>query len=208
MTEAEWLTWDDPRGMLAMLRDRASNRKLRLYACACCRRLDRLMSDPRNQEHLAVAERAADGGVTAAELAQKSRARPWFNDPVGCALLPDPFVAADGTQYYAAKAVRKEVGNDEVNTAWVRERAAQADLLRDLFCYPFHPRTFEAAWLTTAAVRLAAGIYRERAFDRLPILADALEDAGCDDRAVLDHCRGPGPHVRGCWVVDLILGKQ
>jgi hypothetical protein len=56
--------------------------------------------------------------------------------------------------------------------------------------------------------RLARGIYDDRAFDRLPILADALEDAGCHDTAILDHCRQPGPHVRGCWVVDLLLGKE
>ncbi len=55
---------------------------------------------------------------------------------------------------------------------------------------------------------LARSIYDDRAFDRLPVLADALEDAGCTDAAILDHCRGPGPHVRGCWVVDLILGKS
>jgi hypothetical protein len=63
-------------------------------------------------------------------------------------------------------------------------------------------------WNDGAVVKLAESIYTERAFDRLPILADALEDAGCTDAAVLDHCRGPGPHVRGCWVVDLVLGKE
>ena len=59
-----------------------------------------------------------------------------------------------------------------------------------------------------AAEPVAATIYDDRAFDRLPILADALEDAGCDDHDILAHCRGPGPHVRGCWVVDLVLGKS
>jgi len=65
----------------------------------------------------------------------------------------------------------------------------------------------DPAWLTSTVVSLAEGIYAERAFDRLPILADALQDAGCENTDVLDHCRGPGPHVRGCWVVDLVLGK-
>jgi hypothetical protein len=55
---------------------------------------------------------------------------------------------------------------------------------------------------------LAVGIYKETAFDRFPILADALEDAGCDNADILNHCRGPGPHVRGCWVIDLLLGKE
>jgi hypothetical protein len=74
---------------------------------------------------------------------------------------------------------------------------------------PFRPRPrapFDPAWLTSTALALARGIYDDRAFDRLPILADALEEAGCDDAEVLGHCRGPGPHVRGCWVVDMLLG--
>jgi hypothetical protein len=92
-----------------------------------------------------------------------------------------------------------------------KEQAQQANLLRDLFGHPVCPPTPDPAWLTWnngTVPRLAAGLYDEGAFDRLPILADALEDAGCTDAAILDHCRGPGPHVRGCWVVDLLLGKE
>jgi hypothetical protein len=81
------------------------------------------------------------------------------------------------------------------------------DLVRDVFGNPFRPVNTVPAWLTSTVVELARGIYEERAFDRLPILADALQDAGCDSTDILDHCRGPGPHVRGCWVVDLVLGK-
>ena len=66
----------------------------------------------------------------------------------------------------------------------------------------------DSRWLTGNVVALADAIYAGRAFDRLPILADAFEDAGCTDRDILDHCRGPGPHVRGCWVVDLVLEKK
>ena len=65
----------------------------------------------------------------------------------------------------------------------------------------------DPAWLTSDVVALARGIYDERTFDRMPILADALQDAGCDSADILNHCRGAGPHVRGCWVVDLVLGK-
>jgi hypothetical protein len=63
-------------------------------------------------------------------------------------------------------------------------------------------------WRTSDTLGLARGIYEERAFDRMPLLADALMDAGCDDEQVLSHCRSEGPHVRGCWVVDLVLGKE
>ncbi|WP_246173508.1 hypothetical protein [Limnoglobus roseus] len=87
------------------------------------------------------------------------------------------------------------------------EREEQGPLLRDIFGNPFRPVTFSPAWLTPTAVGLAQAIYEDRAFDRLPILADALQDAGCEDEAILGHCRGDGPHVRGCWVVDGVLGK-
>jgi hypothetical protein len=81
-------------------------------------------------------------------------------------------------------------------------------LIRDIIANPFHPITVNPSWLTRTVVGLAQAIYTDRAFDRLPILADALEEAGCTDADILAHCRGPGPHVRGCWVVDLILGKS
>jgi hypothetical protein len=81
-------------------------------------------------------------------------------------------------------------------------------VLRDMFGNPFRPATAAHEWLTSTVCGLAEGIYAERAFDRMPILADALEDAGCDNADILAHCRGDGPHVRGCWVVDLVLGKE
>jgi hypothetical protein len=90
------------------------------------------------------------------------------------------------------------------------EAASQCLLLRDIFGSPFRRVQIQRSWLAWnggTVLQLAEGIYEERAFDRLPILADALEEAGCIDTAILDHCRGPGPHVRGCWVIDLILGK-
>jgi hypothetical protein len=95
---------------------------------------------------------------------------------------------------------------------WVR-RAAAAELAavcgpsRCAAGNPFRPAAADPRWLTTTVLALARGIYAERAFDRLPILADALQDAGCGNEDILTHCRGPGSHVRGCWVVDLVLGK-
>jgi hypothetical protein len=86
-------------------------------------------------------------------------------------------------------------------------RLAQCDLLRDLIGNPFRPVAVASAWLTPTVRALAQGVYEERAFDRLPILADALEEAGCADPDLLGHLRGPGPHVRGCWAVDLLSAK-
>jgi hypothetical protein len=90
-------------------------------------------------------------------------------------------------------------------------RVLQCEILRDFFGNLFRPVIVEPSWLTWndgAVPRLAQAMYDERAFDRLPELADALEAAGCDNEDILNHCRQPGPHVRGCWVVDLLLGKE
>ncbi|WP_439623223.1 hypothetical protein [Gemmata sp.] len=82
-----------------------------------------------------------------------------------------------------------------------------ANVTRDIFGNPFRPVAFDPAWRTSTAVAIAQGVYESRDFGAMPILADALQDAGCDSGDILTHCRGPGPHVRGCWVVDLVLGK-
>jgi hypothetical protein len=95
---------------------------------------------------------------------------------------------------------------------WAKEEKAQSDLLRDNFGpLPFRPVGIDPtilAWNCSTIPRLAQAIYGESAFDRLPVLADALEDAGCHDAGILSHCRQSGEHVRGCWVVDLLLGKE
>lgn len=104
----------------------------------------------------------------------------------------------------AAHAVSLERGPE----AGASERRVQSHLLRDIVGNPFRPVKVTRAWLTTDVLALARGIYDERAFDRMPILADALQDAGCDSEDVLFHCRNAHPdHVRGCWVLDLVLGK-
>jgi hypothetical protein len=94
--------------------------------------------------------------------------------------------------------------NPRYGTPW----KPHADLVRELFGNPFRPIAIDPRWQTSTVLDLARLIYDERAFDRLPILADALMDSGCDNDDVLSHCRGEGPHVRGCWVVDLLLGKK
>ena len=100
----------------------------------------------------------------------------------------------------ASWVVRVRVGGQEART--------QVGLLRCIFGNPFRPVAVDPAWRTTTVVQLAQGVYNDRAFDWLAILADALEEAGCTNADILGHLRGPGPHVRGCWVVDLVLGKE
>jgi hypothetical protein len=84
----------------------------------------------------------------------------------------------------------------------------QTMVAREFFGNPFRPVNFSPSWRTDTAVLLARQMYDARDFSAMPILADALQDAGCDNDDLLNHCRGPGPHVRGCWVCDLVLGKE
>ena len=88
--------------------------------------------------------------------------------------------------------------------AWIEGCQAAKEVLGN----PFRPVSVPPHWLTPAVVGLAGGIYDDRAFDRLPILADALLDAGCENDQILSHCRSEGSHVRGCWAIDLLLGKS
>jgi hypothetical protein len=100
-------------------------------------------------------------------------------------------------------------GEDDYGEALSKESSAQRELLREIFGNPFHPVAFNATWRTSDVMLLANGIYAERAFDRMPILADALQDASCASDALLNHLRDPNAtHVRGCWGLDLVLGKE
>jgi hypothetical protein len=92
--------------------------------------------------------------------------------------------------------------------AEAEEERTQTNLLRCVIGNPFRPVTVDPTWLTSDVVTLAEGIYGDRAFDRLPILADALQDAGCENEDILSHCHSEGPHCRGCWLIDLLTGRK
>jgi len=98
----------------------------------------------------------------------------------------------------------RDVPRERVQELLREEEVAQATLFRDIFTYPFRPVAFDPVWCTSDVLLLARGIYEEKAFDRMPILADALQEADCDNADILAHCRNEGPHVRGCWVIDLL----
>jgi hypothetical protein len=97
---------------------------------------------------------------------------------------------------------------EPMRAASLAEKARQVPLVNCVFGNPFRPVTFDARWRTSDVVGLAQAIYDDKAFERMPILGDALMDAGCEDEQIIGHCRGDGPHVRGCWVVDLVLGRE
>ena len=226
LTEAEWLAWSDPNPMLEYLRGRISERKARLFAVVCCRRMLGWAEAGAEERHAVdVAERYADGQAGRAEL-EAAEAAVTSEQPAAtaCALAADSEDMVDAAlecSVRAAEAVGEAAADQRdrflpdvedrdrrSSIARFAEASVQADVLRDLAGNPFRPVRPDPAWRTAEVVALARSIYDGRAFDRLPALADALEAAGCSNEDVLAHCRGKERHARGCWVVDLALGKQ
>jgi hypothetical protein len=119
-----------------------------------------------------------------------------------------PICVLEAVRCEASSALREAVSHDWAEATAAAEWMAQADLVRDVFGNPFRPVALSPSGLTPTVTGLAEAIYREEAFDRMPVLADALEEAGCSDPDLPGHLRSPGPHVRGCWALDLILGKE
>jgi hypothetical protein len=163
------------------------------------------MPDAASRKAVEVAEQFADGLVGLKALGSANRAANRVLQRVEIDDTPTPAVRAAAAADCASLKAPAWV-------AWVTretgEKEAHAGLLRDLFGNPFRPVSVDAGRLTPSVVMLASAIYDDRAFDRLPILADALEEAGCQNDEILAHCRQAGEHVRGCWPVDLILGKE
>lgn len=252
MTEVEWLTSEDPQQMLAWLctpgdvglqggygrKGAEFDRKLRLFACACCRQVWELLTDRRSCQAVAMAEAYADGKVSSTDRGLSFNSSNHIDDPAERFLVRATlrFEAAYGANQAASCLLMEQYGPPKV-----------AALLRCFFGNPFRWLDKRPGWLVwrgTTAIKLAQAIYDERAFERLPILADALEEAGvpadeqcskCNGKKVfwvsdrfgmdrmdcsncngtgrvphplLVHCRDGGIHCRGCWVVDLILGRE
>ncbi len=209
MTEAEWLTSDDPNKLLVSF-PLPTQRKTQLFACACCHQIKHLLTD-KGLRAIAGTERAIDGLLPLAELFEL---QPDMSARYGSSLDADSAVSwalRDGQQDpsgylpgYLYAAQWSASASRDAPAQW----RIQADLVRDIFANSFRPVNFATAWLTSDVLALARQMYESREFSAMPILADALQDAGCDNPDVLNHCRGDGPHVRGCWVVDLVLGKE
>lgn len=224
MTEQEWLESKDPQGLLDWFLPRRtlSERKLRLFGAACCRRIWSLLADPKSRRAVEVVENWVDGWATEAERIEADR-------------TADEFSASSISGFLAANTVvcfRSDRHQNVRNTsAWVLEALAWADpnnekavraeaehqatLLRDIIGNPFHPVTLDSAFLPGRIRALAQEIYENRqmpmgTFDpsRMKLLGDALVEPGCHNEEVIIHCQSNTPHVRGCWVVDLLLGRE
>jgi hypothetical protein len=233
MNEGKWLKCTSPMPMLDFLQSKLSQRKLRLFAVACCRPLWHLL-DARKRRAIEVLERYADGEPAETRglgrLFDKSDTEPAHLAVANAVMsLLNPVAPADPTRdamfaaYHAARAAGKEAGpgwessHDEEGgqdresqpgaIARAQESQAQCRLLRDIAGDPFRPAAVDVAWNVPAIAAQARMIYESRTFDRMAELAVCLASAGCADNRILEHCRDVGPHVRGCWVVDLILGR-
>jgi hypothetical protein len=259
--------------MLEFLREQASDRKLRLFAVACCQSVWELMPDDMARRAVELAEMVADDQADTEERSRVlSVVDPRANTDYGvfshggfegtgsvfaamaAAAALNPMliftfhmghVAAETFTPWECVAMARgqtakvdaqekcwqererdpryddedepsdewyEMASEEKYAAWdkgcVAGRADHCSLLREIFGNPFHPVTLDPAWRTPAVMQLARSLYEERRFEDVPVLADALEEAGCTNAEILDHCRSGGDHVRGCWLLDLLLGKE
>jgi len=231
VTEEEWLTGVHPASMIRQVFDRTSPRKLQLLFAARFARVSWHFTAGLEPPEVTLTELAdgligwpvAHGRLTTYRQASLVEGGNDESTPVvdayrrlcGMALSSRP---AESTEHI----LRELEDLDETLSVWDEEFETEADheqsrrqirrstahLIRDIFGNPFRPTAFDPRWRAVEVLKLGRAIYADRAFDRLPVLADALMDAGCSDEEVLSHCRGDGPHVRGCWVVDLVLGKE
>ncbi len=214
MTELEWLTCADPKAMIQWHYRSMKTRKQRLF-------------DIHYDRHLLLLGTVAD--------LHPRIFKDWERYAEGIASIEDLVLKpsslfTEGFDFYPG-----ELWEHERPETFVREYGWLSDLLRDIVGNPFRPVVYDPNWLTTDVVAIARGMYESRDFSPMPLLADALQDAGCENEDILNHCRSArdfspfslmgniiqdaqedvlnhsrfaGPHVRGCWVVDLILGKN
>jgi hypothetical protein len=216
-TEARWVTNASPAKLLydAKQLKVLKPRKSLLFACGCYRLVWEKIQLPSIKKAVEAAEARADRKISQEELSEhrypqgdsKRGSLNWH-----LLLSISSLVTPKVIPTHIAWLVRAAIDPDKHEHAnkW-EDCKPQADLVREILGNPYRRPTFKPAWLAwndATVVNLAHTIYDDRAFDRLPILADALEDAGCDNADLLSHCRSGGEHVRGCWAVDLLLGKQ
>jgi len=212
MTEAEWLASRSVDEMFEFIQPTVSARKARLLGCACVSWMWQWGLEEAVPEAVYIAEAFADNAATDEELSRAGndvralrlefeeswRPLPRAYEVIECLLSRRDDHGVIGELYTFAA---------DMNVLDEPEWAKMSEFVREIFGNPFRPVSLDPKWLTTDVVALARGIYDERAFDRMPILADALQDAGCTNEDILNHCRDTNQiHVRGCWVVDLVLG--
>jgi hypothetical protein len=238
MTEAEWLEGDWWNSKVHHAAEFISNRKARLVLVAVLQRLAAIVPDQMRLSLATIeriADGLLSRGEL--HLFRESFRREAFFDGgfVGYISTPDyqryyariarkilgfacgrnvasslPHVLKHARDLEVSLTVKQPLEPDPEPYLQEEERILekQVETLKDIIGNPFRHVTMDPRWLTSTVVDLATTIYDHRAYERMPLLADALMDTGCDKEEIIAHCRGEGPHVRGCWVVDLLLGKE
>lgn len=232
VTEFEWLNSTDVERMISASEVHSTLRKAALLGVAWFRQIAESVSLMDLNWSVGVLEKMADGKATDQEVNDANRATDFnYNVTTGSAAwitkeykTCNAYPASWAVYHYLIQISPSQVPSTRgplwefMNLPWTgflqliysgdQQYPGFVDFLRCILGNPFRPVAFLDSWRSEATVALASAIYADRAFDRLPVLADALEEAGCDYPDVLAHCRGPGPHSRGCWVVDGVLGKS
>jgi hypothetical protein len=246
MTESEWWSCTNSLEMLAFIETKVSERRLRLFGAACCRRLWSQLTDKRSRRLVEVAEFYAEGESNirrlryAGQRAEEAwEAVHWENraaveqkaasyvlylgEDMNLREVTEGMAEAAGevTRAEAWDSIWQTPGKDhptreaEDTNAWragdTAEKAAQAQLLREIVGNPFRHSRVDPAWLSWNAglvLQLAKTMVEQQTYEQFPILGDALEEAGCQDHSFLEHCRQPTEHVRGCWLLDLLLSRD
>jgi hypothetical protein len=222
ITEKEWFAAKSVVPLREWVKDhlKTALRKQRLFATACCYRLWDHLKDERSRKAIEASEKFADGMINkkaliAARISATAAARKAPEPPVNSGVSWTPEDAAqilanlNVSDMLIACTARVLYATANLGLRTRRaEEAEQAKLIRDVFGNPFRPAVFDASWRSDTVLSLAKGMYGSRDFSAMPVLADALQDMGCEATDILNHCRDESiPHVRGCWVVDLVLNK-
>ncbi len=220
MDETTWLTATDPALLLGLLRSygSASDRKKRLCAVAACRLASHLLLDRHHRRLIRVAKRYADATASQLELEEATRNAYYeafwtrgSQTPMRYARAAVGSIATPQMLDSVIANVEEALARESMDLGRPSEASPLCDILRDVFGNPFRatPRIDAAVlrWNDSTVVRIAQAIYEDRRFEDMSILTDALLDAGCDNDDIVSHCRQDIPHVRGCFVLDLLLNK-
>jgi hypothetical protein len=235
LTEEEWSTAVDPwRLLLRQWPRKTTDRKFALFAVACWRQIWNLINEESRRAIEALEEFAdlaperqrpedweaiRDAVCPLAEIGAESEQAGWNPERAAreatslvtwLVLSPAESSILEQVRYEFEGAALDS--GEAVSSAWRARACAHCELLRHVVGDPFHHPPVVPShcleWNGGTVPAIALGIYRDRVFGEMPILADALEDAGCTDAQILDHCRAGGDHMRGCWALDLVLGRH
>lgn len=216
MTEKDWLDCTTPGDLLAWLHGRVSDRKLRLFSCACCRLVwDQL--EEKSKKAVLVAEKYVDRQATLPELqTARAEAQSIFDEEptapsLAAATVAGPLDPEKLILIASCTAIIDNKSPAKVAQVWLERRKLQCDFIREVIGNPFNqqePGEEILTWADGFVVRVANTIYWENRFDEMEMLAEALAQAGCQNETLMEHAKAKGSHIRGCWLLDMLLKKR